>query len=256
MEEKMHSTKKGFLAISLFLCGLILLAMHADTEQSHTTIEIQEKLINIGECQLNFQIIKGGSITILLEAGGGMDSTEWSKLVPEIASKTGATVVAYDRAGFGKSDLPEIPYDMRQESKWLMIALKKLGIDKDLILVGHSYGGWLIRLITTTWPDKVIGMVFIDPFSTEFVDILGVKYLDDHPMTGKLPFDTSKPEKLTKFQRALARMVSDGLGRKTEIMRKTTIPEGIPVRLITSGKAMLPKPEEQAAWRKSHQQIV
>jgi pimeloyl-ACP methyl ester carboxylesterase len=99
-------------------------------------------------------------------------------------------------------------------------------------------------------------MVFIDPFSTEFVDILGVKYLDDHPMTGKLPFDTSKPEKLTKFQRALARMVSDGLGRKTEIMRKTTIPEGIPVRLITSGKAMLPKPEEQAAWRKSHQQIV
>ena len=256
MEEKMHSTKKGFLAISLFLCGLILLAMHADTEQSHQTIEIQEKLINIGECQLNFQIIKGGSITILLEAGGGMDSTEWSKLVPEIASKTGATVVAYDRAGFGKSDLPEFPYDMRQESKWLVIALKKLGIDKDLILVGHSYGGWLIRLITTTWPDKVIGMVFIDPFSTEFVDILGVKYLDDHPMTGKLPFDTSKPEKLTKFQRALARMVSDGLGRKTEIMRKTTIPEGIPVRLITSGKAMLPKPEEQAAWRKSHQQIV
>lgn len=75
-------------------------------------------------------------------------------------------------------------------------------------------------------------------------------------MVGKLPFDTSKPEKLTKIQRALIRMVSDGLQRKTEMMRKTTIPEGIPVRLITSGKPFLPKPEEQKAWRRSHEQIV
>jgi pimeloyl-ACP methyl ester carboxylesterase len=88
------------------------------------------------------------------------------------------------------------------------------------------------------------------------IDILGVKYLDNHPMAGKLPFDTSKPEKLTKLQRALVRMVSDGLERKTEIMRKTTIPEGIPVRLITCGKSFLPKPEEQIAWRRSHEQIV
>jgi pimeloyl-ACP methyl ester carboxylesterase len=242
--------------ILVFSCALSRWPVHADIARHNHTTDAVEKLIDVGQCRLNFRVIKGGNITILFESGGGMDSTEWSKLAPEIASKTGATIVTYDRPGFGKSDLPETPYDMRTETKWLLDGLKKLGLEKNLILVGHSYGGWLIRLIASMYPDNISGMVFIDPFSSEFVDILGVKYLDNHPMTGKLPFDTSKPEKLTKFQRALMRMVSDGLQRKTEIMRKTTIPGGIPVRLITCGKPFCPKPEEQMAWRRAHEQIV
>jgi len=39
-------------------------------------------------------------------------------------------------------------------------------------------------------------------------------------------------------------------------MRKAVIPEGIPVRVITSGTAWLPKPEEQEAWRESHEQLT
>ena len=242
--------------ILVFSCALTRWSVHADIARQNHTNNAVEKLIDVGKCRLNFRVIKGGNITILFESGGGMDSTEWSKLAPEIASKTGATIVTYDRPGFGKSDLPEIPYDMRTETKWLLDGLKKLGLEKNLILVGHSYGGWLIRLIASMYPQNISGMVFVDPFSNEFVDILGVKYLDNHPMVGKHPFDTSHPEKLTKIQRALIRMVSDGLQRKTEIMRKTTIPEEIPVRLITCGKSFLPKPEEQMAWRRAHEQIV
>jgi pimeloyl-ACP methyl ester carboxylesterase len=242
--------------ILVFFCALSRWSVHADIARQNYTTDAVEKLIDVGQCRLNLRVIKGGNITILFESGGGMDSTEWSKLAPEIASKTGATIVTYDRPGFGKSDLPETPYDMRTETKLVLDGLKKLGLEKNLILVGHSYGGWLIRLIASMYPDNISGMVFIDPFSSEFVDILGVKYLDNHPMMGKLPFDTSKPEKLSKFQRALIRMVSDGLQRKTEIMRKTNIPGGIPVRLITCGKSFLPKPEEQMAWRRAHEQIV
>jgi len=255
-----NSTKKFNMSliffILVFFCALSRLSVHADIAQQNNTTDTVEKLIDVGQCRLNFRVIKGGSLTVLFESGGGMDSTEWSELAPEIAGKTGATIVTYDRAGFGKSDLPETPYDMRTETKWLLDGLKKLGLEKNLILVGHSYGGWLIRLIASMNPGNISGMVFIDPFSSEFVDILGAKYLDEQPMIGKLPFDTSKPEKLTKIQRALIRMVSVGLQRKTEIMQKTTIPEGIPVRLITCGKPFLPKPEEQKAWRRSHEQIV
>jgi len=113
-------------------------------------------------------------------------------------AQTGATVVSYDRAGFGKSDLPDSPCDMKVEAGWLWKSLKHLGFEKDIILVGHSYGGWMIRIEASENPDAVSGIVFIDPFSVEFVDLLGVEYLDQHPMTGKLPFDTSQPEKLTK----------------------------------------------------------
>jgi pimeloyl-ACP methyl ester carboxylesterase len=246
----------GKIFIFVFLCLISIMGLYAHPEQTNNKTVILEKLVNVGECRLNFKIVKGGSTVVLFESGGGMDSTEWTKLGPEIAKKTGATVITYDRAGFGKSDLPDIPYDMIQETKWLFNGLKKLGIERNLILVGHSYGGWLIRLAVSMYPKKILGMVMVDPFSNEFVDILGVEYLDNHPMTGKLPFDTSKPEKLTKIQRALVRMVSDGLRKKTEIMRNTTLPVGIPVRLITAGKSFLPKPEEYAAWRKAHEQLV
>jgi pimeloyl-ACP methyl ester carboxylesterase len=220
----------------------------AEDDQGPTAVDT---LVSVQGFRLNFRIIKGGSPTILLEAGGGMDLTEWDAIAPELALKTGATVVSYDRAGFGRSDLPEYPCDMKVEAGWLWKSLKHLGFEKDIILVGHSYGGWMIRIEASENPDAVSGIVFIDPFSVELVDLLGVEYLDQHPMAGKLPFDTSQPEKLTKLQRALVRMVDKGLGPKVEIMKKTVVPKGIPVFIIKSALPFLPKQEEQKAWNQA-----
>jgi len=253
-----HRMISFFLAAAFFHTFLILWASPVRAGHSHNNqdFEAVETLIRIGQYHLNFKFIKGGDLTILLEAGGGMDSNEWSKLAPELAQKTDATIVSYDRAGFGKSDLPENKQDMKEEIEWLWIGLQKLKLNKNLILVGHSFGGWMIRLIASEHPDVVRGMVFVDPFTNEFVDLLGIEYLDNHPMIGKLPFDTSQPDKLTKHQRALVRMIGDGLSPKMEIMRKTSIPPGIPVLLITSGRQFLPKTEEQEAWRRAHEQMI
>ena len=212
---------------------------------------VVDTLVTVQGFRLNFRIIKGGSPTVLLEAGGGMDLTEWDSIAPKLALKTGATVVSYDRAGFGKSDLPECPSDMKVEAGWLWKSLKHLGFERDIILVGHSYGGWMIRMEASENPDAVSGIVFIDPFSVEFVDLLGVEYLDQQPMTGKLPFDTSQPEKLTKQQQALVRMVGKGLGPKVEIMKQTVVPKGIPVFIIKSALPTLPKEEEQKVWNQA-----
>ena len=75
-----------------------------------------EKLVDVGGYNLNFRIISGQGPAILLESGGGMDSTEWNALAPRLARETGATVIAYDRAGFGKSDLPETKCDLREDT--------------------------------------------------------------------------------------------------------------------------------------------
>jgi pimeloyl-ACP methyl ester carboxylesterase/predicted alpha/beta superfamily hydrolase len=228
---------------------------HGTSAMSNQEIEAVETLVQVGKYHLNFKVIEGWDLTILLEAGGGMNSGEWNNLAPELARKTGATIVSYDRAGFGKSDLPETPHDMSEEVEWLWQGLQKLDLNKNLVLVGHSFGGWMIRLFESEHPDVVQGMVFVDPFTNEFVDLLGVEYLDNHPMAGKLPFDTSQPDKLSKIQRAMIRMVGDGLGPKMEIMSKTKLPSDIPVVVITSGRQFLPKTEEQEAWRKSHEQL-
>lgn len=213
-----------------------------------------EKRVRAGAYELNFKIIAGRGPTILLESGGGMDATEWDTLAPMLARETGATVVAYDRAGFGKSDLPASKYDLGEDTDALWAALRRLGLDRDLVLVGHSYGGWLIRFEAARYPDAVRGLVFVDPFTVEFVDILGIDYCNDHPWMGKLPFDATRPETLTQEQRALARMVGapgNNLAEKTETIRGAALPKGIPVRVIASGTDWFPKPEEQKAWRQA-----
>ncbi|HSG26993.1 MAG TPA: alpha/beta fold hydrolase, partial [Candidatus Krumholzibacterium sp.] len=207
-----------------------------------------DTFVTIEGFDMFFRIIQGGKPVVLFEAGGGWDSSEWDDIAPKVAARTGATVVCYDRAGFGKSDLPDIPCDMRVEAGWLWTALEHLGLDHDVILAGHSYGGWMIRMEADEKPDAVKGIVFIDPFSHEFVEAMGVEYLDEHPMTGKHPFDTSDPDKLTKTQKALVRMVDKGLEGKLAIMRETRVPAGIPVFLIKSFLQTWPKESEQEAW--------
>ena len=231
-------------------------ALAANPDQ---TAPVVSQLVDVGGYNLNFRIISGKGPTILLESGGGMNATEWDALAPQLARKTGATVVAYDRAGFGQSDLPESKADLREDTAALWRGLAKLGLDRNLVLVGHSYGGFLIRFEAAEHPEAVRGLVFVDPFTLELVDALGIDYCNNHPMMGKLSFDASHPEALTKEQRALARMVGapgSNLAEKAAAMRKAVIPEDIPVRVITSGVTWLPAAREQEIWRKSHEQFT
>jgi len=255
------SSLKAICSVSFI--SMLVLAIMTPVATPPTTqdqaAEAVEKLVDVGGYNLNFRIIPGHGHAILLEAGGAMDSTEWNVLAPRLARETGATVIAYDRAGFGKSDLPETKYDLREDTAALWRGLRTLGLDRNLVLVGHSYGGFLIRFEAAEHPDAVRGVVFVDPFTVEFVDIFGIEYCNNHPMMGKLPFDTSRPETLSKFQRACVRMTGapgSNLAEKIAVMRQAVISEGIPARVITSGIAFLPKPEEQKAWRESHERFT
>jgi len=90
-----------------------------------------------------------------------------------------------------------------------------------------------------------------------FVDLLGVEYLDAHPFAPKDPPMTAMPpEELTKNQRGGLRMLKQGVGPKAEIMRKTTLPKNIPVRIITAGQPWWLTPEEDRAWREAHKQMA
>ena len=221
--------------------------------------QVVEKTVNVGPVNLFFRIYEGGRPTIVLESGGGMDSGEWTTFGPLLAKATGATVVTYDRAGFGASELPDTPYDLAQETAWLWTALGNLGLDKDLFLAGHSYGGFLLRHEAATHPEAVRGLVFIDPFTVEFVDLLGIDYCNQREGLGKLPNLTPEQfAKLGKTDKADLRMAgypSGNLTEKCELLRRMAVPRGIPVRVITSGKTWM-KEAEMAVWRQSHEHFT
>ena len=203
--------------------------------------------------RLHFSVWSGAEHVILLESGGGESLSQWGDLAPDLLAETGATVVAYSRAGFGESDLPETPYDMEEELEWLMDGLRRLKLDHDLLLVGHSYGGWLIRLIVDRHPECVRGLVFVDPFSHEFVERAGVDVIDR--MNNADSLEVIPEAERTKKQRADIRMMHGGVRRKFEIMKGTAFPADLPYRVMTCGETDWLGPGG-TIWRSVHEGLA
>jgi pimeloyl-ACP methyl ester carboxylesterase len=223
--------------------------------ESTQSSAVVDSLIDVGGYRLHFRIFPGTGPTVLLEAGGGADSNYWESLPADLVRETEATVVAYDRAGYGESDLPDTPYDVRAEMAGLWRGLEQLGLANALIALGHSYGGLLIPVLAGEHPDAVRGLVFLDAMNVEFIDALGgVSGLTGHPMMQR-PFDPSRVEALTKPQRAALR-VEAGLPSTVAIVRAMPVPHHIPVRVITAGIPWWPQPEENEAWRESHEHLA
>jgi len=104
---------------------------------------------------------KPNAPVIIFESGMGVDLGNWKKIIAQVS--TMAPVIAYDRAGIGKSDkifqMPAVKF----AAESLHDILKKLNIAPPYILVGHSLGGVYIRGYAGFYPEEISGLVFIDP---------------------------------------------------------------------------------------------
>ena len=118
------------------------------------------QLIDIGGRKLHLQVTGEGSPTIILEAGAGGFSLEWALVQSEVSRF--ARVVSYDRAGYAWSDPGPTPRTMHQICGELHAALVKAGVRPPYVMVGHSYGGLLVRTFAQRYPDEVAGVVLVD----------------------------------------------------------------------------------------------
>src|SRR5262249_38815230 len=117
------------------------------------------RLIDVGGWKLHLSCTGQASAsqpTVILEAGIGDFSVEWSLVQPKVASF--ARVCSYDRAGDGWSELGPHPRTFHQLVYELHTLLANAGIKPPIVLVGHSYGGWLVRQYQATYPSEVSGM--------------------------------------------------------------------------------------------------
>lgn len=118
-------------------------------------------LVDLGSHKLHLRCVGSGSPSVILEAGAGDFSTVWAP-VQEIVSKRFRTC-AYDRAGSGWSETGPEPRTMKQEVYELHALLDSARIPGPYVLVGHSYGGLLVRLYAERYRDDVSGVVLVDP---------------------------------------------------------------------------------------------
>ena len=123
------------------------------------------------------------------------------------------------------------------------------------MLVGHSYGAFLSELFAATHSEIVKGIILLDPNNLAFVDAIGgPDAVKRDPLTAP-PYDRSRPDLLTKDQRAELR-VFDGIDNLAATMRSVEIPKTIPVRVITAGRPWWPMLERNQAWRASHERLA
>jgi pimeloyl-ACP methyl ester carboxylesterase len=182
---------------------------------------------------------------IVLESGGGFDAGQWSALQPELAAKFGAVVVAYDRAGFGTSDLPDVPYEIEREVRNLNAALVELELAGRLVFVAHSFGALLAQLYASLWPDAVAGLVFLDPNSPATMVAL-------HDIQTR-PFKEGPP--VTQRERAFARIDAAIWDTLTRVYR-APIPQGIPLIVVSAEQGLFPEERQNTAFRLTHELIA
>lgn len=207
----------------------------------------QDRFVSVGGAKLHVKVFhptktpKGPMI--LFESGGGADSTAWTDVIARLAPETRQTLVTYDRAGRGKSDALENPYDIYEEVARLHKALFRLGLGREVVLVGHSFGGYLIQLYANLYPEEVAGMIYVDPNTFEGM--------------GGLEWAKESVAKTTKEM--LINPKYDGrmfLGflDLTEVMRRTPAPCGVPITVISQGKGDLLAGHPK--WREAHEALA
>ncbi len=101
-----------------------------------------------------------GSPTVILDAGLGDSFISWHKVQPEIAKFT--RVCSYDRAGIGYSDPSPRPRTSKVIAEELHELLQSAAVPPPYILVGHSMGGFDVRLYASLYRSEVAGMVLVD----------------------------------------------------------------------------------------------
>lgn len=174
---------------SIFALGLIALLLGAPPASGAQTVsrvatpaaasEDFAGLVEIGDGRELWLECRGqGSPTVILESGAGNTAGIWDTMalgpdsgktavLPGIAAFT--RVCAYDRPGTvlnadhrSRSDPVSMPRTAADAVADLDALLGAAGVPGPYVLVGHSYGGIIVRLYAAMYPDEVAGLVLVD----------------------------------------------------------------------------------------------
>ena len=196
--------------------------------------------------KLAFHVTPGHLPAIVLDAGGGADSSYWKDLAPALAKATGSEIITYDRAGMGASDDVPGPWKVGDAVSDLQAGLTAVGATHDVILVSHSEAGEIATYFARANPQWLDGAVLVDAslpgFYTdnEIARIVAVN-------KGQIAALATQPS--TQQTRQLIAVAQD-YAPMHRAYHQVTWPQTVPVTVIASAKTpFVTSPADAQRWR-------
>ena len=128
------------------------------------------RFMDLKGLKTHYKTAVGGEPLILLLHGFSASTFSWREVLKPLAAF--GTVVAYDRPGFGLTERPlgdalknwpgANPYGPDAQADQVAALIEALGFEK-AILVGNSAGGTIAMHTYLCHPERVQGIVFVDP---------------------------------------------------------------------------------------------
>jgi pimeloyl-ACP methyl ester carboxylesterase len=158
----------GLLALVLSLGTLGIIYQNIGITRDRRQNPMRGKIVSVGGLRMHIDCTGEGSPTVVLESGLGDSYVSWHKVQPQIAKFV--RVCSYDRAGLGYSDPSSQPRTSRVIAGELHALLQAAGIAPPYVLVGHSMGGYDVRLFASLYRSEVTGVVLVDSSHPEQED--------------------------------------------------------------------------------------
>jgi pimeloyl-ACP methyl ester carboxylesterase len=122
--------------------------------------------VTIGRGSRIYLLEKGlGGPTVLFEAGIAATNLNWCHIQEAVSQFTGTA--SYDRCGLGWSSACHTPRTPSNIAEELHTLLECAQVKPPFVLVGHSFGGLVMRRYALMFPEDVAGVVLVDPMRCE-----------------------------------------------------------------------------------------
>jgi pimeloyl-ACP methyl ester carboxylesterase len=161
----MTDVRRSIVALTFFVVSIACISTSAQTEPG--------RRVSLGRYSLNINCVGHGGPTVVIETGLGDFAFDWF-LVQEKA-KAEHRVCTYDRAGYASSDVGPFPRTFAQINLELHELLQRAGEHPPYLLVGHSFGGAVVRNYALLYPNEVAGLVLAESVAERQPIIIGNK---------------------------------------------------------------------------------
>ena len=235
----------GFQIATLFISVSIFVSCNKNKSDRFVDIDgHKQHILDMGE----------GTPVVVFITGAGVDLNNFNAVQSEIATLT--RTLSYDRAGIGISEELNTARSVDHFAYELNEILEKENIAPPYLVVSHSLGGFTARWFAHAYPDKVVGMVLIDPAYEGFMDTIRNTRSEDQRrrMKDMVDLGISNTRKTTRKE-------LDMLKKDEELMRSALLPATIPITMLTSARFSERErkkgviAEDIAKWVKFHERL-